>query len=83
MSHETGITIFITHNVFESLAIVSSATQNEILPNAMSATGASDIETCTVIIHYITCHKYKLDASYSVVEFLESWKPPVGFVQKE
>ena len=38
MSHETGITIFIAHNVLESLALFSSATQYKIPPNAMSAT---------------------------------------------
>ena len=46
-------------------------------------TGASDIETSTVVIHSITAHRYKLKASHSIVESLESWKPPVGLVQKE
>ena len=49
----------------------------------LALTGASDIEPSTVIIHSITAHRYKLEASYSIVESLESWKPPVGLVQKE
>ena len=67
-----------------SYLFISNTERNSAECNVchLAWTGASDIETSTVIIHSITAHRYKLEASYSIVESLESWKPPVG-LQKE
>ena len=63
---------------------ISNTVQNSAECNVchLAWTGASDIETSTVIIHSITAHRYKLEASHSIVESLESLKPPGGLVQK-